>query len=114
MKTRSETFLLKDEILWEFAGEGMKRQIMGYDEQIMLVKVKFNEGAIGYEHTHYHSQTTYVVSGVFEFVVDGVKQIVKEGDGIYIAPNILHGAKCLEAGILIDVFSPMREDFLKK
>lgn len=113
MKTNSENFLFQDEIIWQSAGEGMKRQIMGYDGQIMLVKVEFQKGAIGYEHSHYHSQSTYVVSGVFEFVVDGIKKLVKGGDGIYIAPNVLHGAKCVEPGILIDVFSPMREDFIK-
>ena len=42
----------------------------------------------------------------------GEKVIVEPGDGLYIEPNMLHGALCLEPGILIDVFSPMREDFL--
>lgn len=113
MKTNSENFLLQDEIVWMPAGEGMRRQVMGYDGQIMLVKVEFQKGAIGYEHAHYHSQSTYIVNGVFEFVIDGVRKIVKGGDGVYIAPNLLHGAECIEAGILIDVFSPMREDFIK-
>ena len=39
-------------------------------------------------------------------------QIIEEGDGLYIPPNILHGVLCLEEEILIDVFSPVREDFL--
>ncbi len=104
---------MENELAWEPAGEGMRRQIMGYDGQIMLVKVEFEEGAIGYEHSHYHSQTTYIVSGAFEFNVEGDKKVVRAGDGLYIAPNLLHGAKCIEAGVLIDVFSPMREDFIK-
>lgn len=90
----------------------MQRQVMGYDEQIMLVKVKFQEGAVGAMHSHSHSQTTYVASGIFEFTVDGEIKVVKEGDGIYISPNLPHGTKCIEAGVLIDVFSPMREDFI--
>lgn len=114
MKNSSEKFLFNDEMEWEPAGKGIVRQIMGYDDQIMLVKVKFEKGAIGDEHAHYHSQTTYVASGLFEFVVDGIRKTVKSGDGIYIAPNVLHSAKCLEAGVLIDAFSPMREDFIRK
>lgn len=114
MKTRSKIFVLENETQWEPAGEGMRRQILGYDGQIMLVKVEFEKGAVGKGHEHFHSQSTYVVSGVFEFHVDGEKQIVKAGDGIYMAPDVYHGATCLEAGVLIDVFSPMREDFLKK
>ncbi|WP_294071594.1 cupin domain-containing protein [Proteiniphilum sp. UBA1028] len=112
MKQNSDHFLHNDEIDWQFAGEGVTRQIMGYDNQIMLVKVKFEKGAIGAEHAHPHTQTTYVASGLFEFTIDGKKEIVKSGDGIYVAPNLLHGTVCLEPGILIDVFSPMREDFI--
>jgi quercetin dioxygenase-like cupin family protein len=112
-KTRSETFLYENQIRWEPAGEGVVRQVMGYDGQVMLVKVKFEKGAVGTPHTHYHTQTTYVASGTFEFTVGGEKKIVSTGDGIYIEPDVLHGCVCLEAGVLIDCFSPMRTDFLK-
>jgi len=44
--------------------------------------------------------------------INGEKKILKGGDGFYIPPNVLHGAVCMEAGVLIDVFSPMREDFV--
>ena len=113
-KTRSEVFLYENQKEWEPAGEGVVRQIMGYDGQIMLVKVKFEKGAVGTPHSHYHTQNTYVASGKFEFTVNGVKKIVSAGDGIYIEPDVVHGCTCLEAGMLIDCFSPMRADFLKK
>lgn len=112
MTQNSNYFLHNDEIEWQPAGDGITRQIMGYDNQIMLVKVKFEQGAIGSEHAHHHSQTTYVASGVFKFTIDGKQEIVRSGDGIYVAPNLLHSTICLEPGVLIDVFSPMREDFL--
>ncbi|WP_297328633.1 cupin domain-containing protein [uncultured Bacteroides sp.] len=111
-RTRSQTFIRKEEKVWESAGDGVVRQIMGYDGQVMLVKVKFEKGAVGTLHAHYHTQTTYVESGIFEFSVNGEKQIVSAGDGVYIEPDALHGCTCLEAGILIDCFSPMRESFL--
>jgi len=113
MKNSSE-FIEKDTQPWEDLGNGMKRQMMGYDENIMMVKVAFDKGAIGQLHEHYHSQTTYVVSGKFEVEISGKKKILSEGDGFYIPPHIMHGAVCLEPGILIDVFSPHREDFLEK
>jgi len=114
MKTKSEFFISEENTSWETVGEGVSRQILGYDGQLMIVKVKFEKGAIGSEHAHYHSQSTYVASGVFKFQVGDESQIVKTGDGIYIAPDVKHGVTCLEAGILIDAFSPVREDFLKK
>ena len=113
-KTRSEVFMMGNEKPWEPAGKGVKRQILGYDGQVMMVKVKFEKGAVGTPHSHYHTQTTYVASGKFEFTVNGVKKIVSAGDGLYMEPDVVHGCKCLEAGMLIDCFSPMRADFLKK
>ena len=112
MKYESNNFQFEAEMLWESAGEGIVRQIMGYNDNLMMVKVKFETGAIGTPHTHPHTQTTYVASGVFEFTTDGETKIVLPGDGVYMKPGILHGCICLEAGVLIDTFSPMREDFL--
>ena len=112
MRTGSETWIFEKDKEWEAAGEGVVRQIMGYDGQLMMVKVKFEKGAIGSAHTHYHTQTTYVTSGKFEFTIDGETKIVEAGDGLYVAPDLVHGCRCLEAGTLIDCFSPMRADFI--
>lgn len=109
----SAAFLIGDEIEWETVGEGVKRKIMGYDDSIMLVNVSFDKGGIGPMHEHYHAQVTYVVGGEFEVTVGEETKILKDGDCFYIKPHVWHGAKCLEAGILIDVFSPIREDFMK-
>ena len=114
MKTRSEVYQLEKEIQWEPAGVGVTRQIMAYDGQIMLVKVKFETGAVGAPHTHYHSQASYIVSGKFELTIGDKKQVLEAGDGYSVEPAELHGAVCLEAGVLIDCFTPMRADFLKK
>ncbi len=108
----SKVFYLADEMKWEELGGGVSRQIMGFNTQIMMVKVKFNKGSIGSLHRHLHSQTTYVASGTFEFTVGHDVQIINQGDSVYIRPDILHTALCLQEGILIDVFSPAREDFL--
>lgn len=110
---QSAVFLQDTEISWEPAGEGVRRKILGYDGKIMMVRVEFDEGGIGPVHNHYHSQTTYVTYGSFEVQIDGEKRILKAGDGFYIPPHVDHGAVCLEKGELIDVFSPIREDFMK-
>lgn len=109
---QSSVFQVGSEIKWEQVGPGLERQIMGYDDKIMLVNVRFKKGAIGQMHNHPHSQTTYVVSGSFEVTVDGEKKVLKAGDGFYIPPMAMHGAVCLADGVLVDVFSPHREDFL--
>ncbi len=115
MKTfgASNEFIFGDDLEWETVGEGLKRKIMGYDDKIMLVKVHFEVGAVGIMHKHYHSQVTYVESGAFDVTIDGETKRLIGGDSFYIPPHIMHGAICRESGVLIDVFSPIREDFME-
>jgi quercetin dioxygenase-like cupin family protein len=108
-----KVFVKNADIAWEEVGEGIKRKIMAYDDRLMLVHVAFEKGAIGALHQHLHTQITHVESGVFEVEIDGEKQVLKTGDIFFIPSNVMHGAVCLEPGMLIDVFSPMREDFIK-
>ncbi len=108
-----ENFFTEETTPWDEAGEGITRQFVGFNTQLMMVKVKFKKGAIGYVHDHFHSQVTYVASGKFKITIDGRSQILQTGDGFFVQPNLKHGAECLEEGILIDVFSPVREDFFK-
>lgn len=112
MKYSSTEYIQTKGLEWEDVAPGMKRKFMGYDDEIMMVKVKFDKGGIGARHAHIHSQTTYVVSGEFEVAIGNERKILKEGDGFYIPPNVEHGAVCLKEGVLIDVFSPIREDFM--
>lgn len=112
MDRNSKKYILTKDIEWEELGGGVSRKFLGYDNQIMMVLVKFEKGALGSPHSHFHTQATYCVSGKFEFEIAGEKQVVNGGDGVYIEPNLLHSAVCLEEGMLIDTFSPVREDFL--
>lgn len=113
MKTKSETFQYGSKIEPIVPGPGLKRQVLGYDRQLMAVKVSFEKGAVGTQHAHYHSQVTYIVSGKFELCIGGKTAVLGAGDGYYVAPDELHGCTCLEDGVLIDTFSPMRADFLE-
>jgi quercetin dioxygenase-like cupin family protein len=56
---------------------------------------------------------THIAEGKFEVTIDDEKKILEKGDSFYIPSNVMHGVVCLESGLLIDVFSPVREDFLK-
>ena len=54
-----------------------------------------------------------VLREAFEFAVAGQKQVIRAGDSLYVPAGAEHGTRCLEAGRLLDVFTPQREDFLK-
>jgi len=112
MRTRSDVFQIEQDIEWTNPAPGIQRQIMAYDGQLMMVKVKFEKGAVGTPHTHYHSQGTYVACGKFEVTIGSEQRVLQTGDGYYVSPDEIHGCVCLEAGVLIDTFSPMRQDFL--
>ena len=101
-----------DQTLRESVGEGLTRQLCGYDDSILMARVEFEAGAVGDLHSHTHSQVSYVQSGEFDVSIDGVDTRLGPGDSFYVAPNLRHGAVCRKAGVLIDVFSPVRDDFL--
>jgi quercetin dioxygenase-like cupin family protein len=109
---QQKVFVEDETTSWEPVAPGMKKKIMGYNENLMMVKVAFEKGAIGAIHKHYHTQVSHIESGKFEVEINGIKKELSAGDGFYVPPNTLHGVVCLEAGMLIDAFSPMREDFL--
>lgn len=109
---KAKVFIEDSQIQWEETGPGIRRKIMTYDNRLMLVKVAFEKGAVGTLHHHMHTQATHIASGIFEVEVSGEKKELREGDAFYIPPDAIHGVVCIEAGVLIDVFSPLREDFL--
>ncbi len=112
MKLTSEIFFNGLQYEWEEVGPGIKRKITGYNDDIMMVLVKFEQGGIGEPHSHVHTQSTYLESGEFEVTIGGDMQLLQKGDCFFVPPNVVHGVVCKSAGVLIDVFSPVREDFL--
>ena len=86
----SKEFLFGKDIEWEVINPLLKRQIMGYDDKIMLVKVDFKAGGVGELHQHHHSQVTYVESGEFEMTIGDVVKTIRGGDSYYIPPCLLY------------------------
>ena len=99
---------------WEDAEPGVRRRILQAQGGLMLMEVAFAAGAAGYVHNHVHEQISYCTAGRFEYSLDGRVHVLAQGDSIYVPSNARHGAKALEAGTLIDVFTPVREDLLHR
>jgi len=108
----TKEFFFAEEEKWEQVDPKIRRQIHGYDEKIMFVKAEFVAGGVGQLHKHHHSQVTYVASGEFKMTIGDVVKTIKAGDSYYVPPFVMHGCTCVKDGLLIDVFSPAREDFL--
>ncbi|WP_026754655.1 cupin domain-containing protein [Sediminibacter sp. Hel_I_10] len=99
---------------WEAVEDKIKRQIVGYDDTMMMVNVRFEKGGIGQLHHHIHTQSTFISEGKFEVTIGVDKKILKKGDSFFVPSNTPHGVICIEEGMLVDVFTPMRKDFVVK
>jgi quercetin dioxygenase-like cupin family protein len=92
--------------------EGIRRQMV-IGQKIMVCRFTFDPFVVTPEHTHPHEQITLVMKGKAKFTISGEERIVKEGDILHFPSHNLHGATMLdEEVVLIDIFSPIREDFL--
>ncbi|TDG00474.1 cupin domain-containing protein [Paenibacillus piri] len=100
--------------VWENAEPGVKRKIFEPGATIMMMEVHFEANAEGYEHSHPHEQLSYLIKGRIEFTIDGKKTVIGPGETIFIPSGAKHGAKALESSILLDTFTPVREDLVKR
>lgn len=104
--------LLSDDGAWTQTAPGVHRAVLASRPELMLVAFRFEANAVGAPHSHPHVQASYVAEGAFDVTIDGVTERVGVGASFIVAPNLVHGVVALEAGLLIDSFSPCRDDFL--
>jgi len=96
----------------EHPAPGIKRQMV-VGQNVMMVRFTFEPLLVTPEHTHPHEQMTLIIKGRVRFSIEGVETIVSAGDVLHFPPHNRHGATMLdEEVVLIDIFSPIREDFL--
>ncbi len=108
----SEPFVRSADTLWVQMAQGVRRQILGHGPDLMMVRVDFEAGAIGALHHHRHRQATFVSRGRFEITLGGEVTTLDTGDCFFAKADVPHSVRALEAGTLIDTFTPAREDFL--
>ena len=96
----------------ERPAEGIERQMV-VGERMMICRFRFAPYLVTPEHSHPHEQMSLVVSGRVRFFIEGEERIAVPGDVLHFPPDCWHGATMLEEEVmLIDIFSPIREDFL--
>jgi quercetin dioxygenase-like cupin family protein len=88
----------------------MKTLVHG--EKTLMVEFQMKKGALLPRHSHPHEQTGYLVSGRMDLTIDAETFSVNHGDSWCIAGDIEHNAVILEDTIAIEVFSPVRADYL--
>ncbi|MFA9377046.1 MAG: cupin domain-containing protein [Lachnotalea sp.] len=108
MYTENKTIELTD------LGGGVTRKVLSYSENIMSVELHFDKDSVGALHSHPHEQIGYIISGslLYKEVGQEDKALVT-GDTYCVAPGIEHGVVALEETMLLDIFTPMRKDFIE-
>lgn len=112
MTEKGQRWVSHSDPLPQPAGPGVVRRVLAYTDKLMCVENTFEKGAVGPLHSHPHTQITYVAEGVFSFTIDGETRTVRRGDTLLKEHGVEHGCTCLERGILLDIFTPMRQDFI--
>ena len=107
-----KVFAQAGDAAWIDAAPGNRRRVLIHTPELMQVEFGFDAGAVGALHSHPHVQVSYVAEGSFEVTIDGVTQVVGTGGSFIVPSGLVHGVKALEAGRLVDVFTPARADFL--
>ncbi len=96
-------------------GGGVVRKVLAYSENLMTVELHFDKGAVGAKHRHPHEQIGYLISGSLLYQEEGKEdKVLSAGDTYYVAPDVEHGVEALEDTKLLDVFTPMRRDFVNQ
>ena len=102
-----------EDTLLQDLGGGNTRRILAWNDDLMTVEVGFDAGTEGALHSHPHTQCSYVLSGRFKYTIEDESVEIGPGDSVIVPSGKIHGTICIEAGKLLDVFTPARQDFLK-
>ena len=110
--TERKLFAQPNETAWTELAPGNTRRVLIHTPELMQVEFGFDKGAVGALHSHPHIQVSYVAEGSFEVTIAGKTEIVGQGGSFIVPSGLEHGVVALEAGRLVDVFTPMRQDFI--
>ena len=107
-----KAFNIASDTVWTEVSPGNRRAVLAQRPELMLVAFSFDKGAVGALHSHPHTQVSYVAEGSFDVTIAGVTTRLAAGGSYIVAPNLVHGVVALEKGLLIDTFTPRRDEFL--
>ncbi len=91
---------------------GLQRKVLAYNDKLSLIEHRMQEGWVGALHSHPHDQVVYVVRGHLKVTCEGKTFDVGAGDSFVVRGGVTHGAAALEDSLVVDIFTPIREDYI--
>src|SRR5512140_3870219 len=113
MRVETARYLRWNEIPEEQVNETMARRLIS-GEREMVAQVRMKKGCVVPEHAHESEQITYVLEGALQFRIDGKEFVVGANEVVHIPSNVPHAAFALAETVELDIFSPIRQDWLDK
>ncbi len=92
---------------------GLKRRVLAYNDKLFLAEHEMVKGWVGPVHSHPHDQIVYVVQGHLRIKCQGTTFDIRTGDTFVVRGGVEHGASAIEDSLVIDVFTPCREDHIR-
>ena len=93
--------------------DGAQRRVLSYGGNMMVVQFTFGAGTTSWLHSHPHEQVGYVVSGEIDFNMEGHAPVrLRAGGSYYVPPDVKHNITTYAPTVLVDVFTPLRQDFI--
>lgn len=92
--------------------KGISFNVLAIGEKSMVTKMNYKQGDYAPAHSHPNEQSGYVISGKYNITIGDSEELITTGDSYVIPENVPHSVKVIEAGIIIDIFTPIREDYL--
>jgi quercetin dioxygenase-like cupin family protein len=94
---------------------GLQRQVLAYGGGLMMTRFSFAAGAAAEWHSHPHEQVSCVVEGKVDYFTEGAEPVrLLAGASFYVPPNLRHRVVAVASSVLIDVFTPQRDEFIRK
>jgi quercetin dioxygenase-like cupin family protein len=117
METRKQTFpdlvvVANKDAQQSEPEPGLKRRVLAYNEKLFVAEHQMKKGWVGTLHSHPHEQVVYVVEGHLTVTCQGRTFDVRTGDTFVVRGGVEHGASAIEDSLVVDVFTPCREDYI--
>ena len=91
---------------------GLTRRVLAYNDKLFLAEHHMVKGWVGTTHSHPHDQVVYIVRGHLKVNCLGKTFELRTGDAFVVRGGVQHGASAIEESLVIDVFTPCREDYI--
>ena len=108
----SETYVFGKDVSPVEMLPGITRKTLSYSDRFMVCEIHLAKDAYLPPHHHIHEQSSNIISGSLLYEVGDESRVVGPGDSVLLLPNVPHAVKALEDTVVLDIFTPLRKEYI--